>query len=263
MARILCICSQKGGVAKTTSTIEVASILKMKGFKVLVIDLDQQCNLSKNVGADLTKDTIYNVFRAECEIKEAIQQLDLFDCIAGSESLSRADKEFIDTDDIFILSDICDIIKESYDYILIDNGPARNNLLTMSYIAADYIIIPTEADESSIDSLVTTEKDINMLVNGRHHDSHAVVIGYLLTRAEKTTVLHQLALENLKGIAKKNPIKPFVLTVRKSIKAGEVKTFHTSMAEMYSNEPVSMDYQIVTEEMIKIMDKVEKKNKRI
>lgn len=262
MARIICICSQKGGVAKTTSTIEVASILKLKGNRVLVIDLDQQCSLSKNIGASLDNKTIYNVIRAECEIKEAIQHLELFDCIPGSESLSRADKEFIEADDVFALADIFGYIKDDYDYILIDNGPSRNTLLTMSYIASDYVIIPTEADESSLDSLVTTERDINKLVNGRHHDSHAIIIGYILTRAEKATVLHQLAIENLKAEAKKNPVKPFVLTVRKSIKASEVKTFHTSMAAMYHNLPVSMDYQLITEQMIKIMDKIEKKREK-
>lgn len=260
MARVIGICSQKGGVAKSTSTIEIASILKQMGNRVLVIDLDQQCSLTKDIGAVQNGITIYNALHGECPINDAIQHLEIFDCIAGSASLSRADREFIDDDDNFLLADLCDIIKDDYDYILIDNSPSRNKLLTMTYVVTDYVIIPTECDESSKDSLVTTQNDIYKLVNSRHHDSHALVIGYILTKYEKT-IMHQVAIDDLKELAKKNPAKPFVLTVRKSIKASEVKTFHTSMAEMYRSLPVSMDYQLIVEEMIKTINKLERKRR--
>lgn len=245
MPTTISICSQKGGVSKSSTTIELAAVFKKKGKRVLVIDFDQQCSLTKDVGGDLSGNTIYNVLHADCEIKEAIQHLELFDLVAGSESLSRADREFIEDDDNFILSDIIEFLPD-YDYIFIDNAPSRNKLLTMTYIASDYIIIPTECDESSKDSLVTTQKDVYKLVNGRHHDSHAKILGYILAKYERTA-MHQIALEDLHGLAESNPDRPFVAAIRKSIKVSEVKTFHTAVTEMYKRLPIADDYTFIAD----------------
>lgn len=243
MATVISVCSQKGGVSKTSTTIELATVLKLKGRRVLVVDYDQQCSLSKNVSADLKSGTIYDVLHADVPVKNAIQRLELFDIIPASESLSRADREFIEDDDVFLLVDILDIVKDDYDYIFVDNAPSRNKLLTMSYIASDYIVIPTECDESSLDGLVTTEKDVDKLVNGRHRDSHAKILGYILTKNENT-LMHQLAYDTLCELANNNPDKPFVMKVRKSIKVSEVKTFHTAASKLYGpkSQQVVKDY---------------------
>lgn len=247
---VISICSQKGGVSKTTTTIEMAAILHSNNKRVLVIDLDQQCSLTKNVGGDLTKASIYEVLHADIPINEAIQHLALFDLLSGSESLSRADREFVDIDDVFILQTLISLVKDEYDYVFIDNSPSRSVLLTMTYIACDYIVIPTECDESSKDSLVTTQRDVLRLVNGRHHDSHAKIIGYILTKYENTT-LHAIALDDLETIANENPNKPFVKTIRKSIKASEAKSFHTSTTLTNGTLPIASDYMDIYNEIIK------------
>lgn len=251
--KVLSICSQKGGVSKSSTTIELASVFKSYGKRVLVIDFDQQCSLTKNVAGDLTGASIYDVLHAAVPVKEAIQHLELFDLLAGSESLSRADREFIEDDDNFILSDLVQIIQDDYDYVFVDNAPSRNKLLTMTYIASDYVIIPTECDESSKDSLVTTQKDIEKLVNGRHHDSHAKILGYILTKYENTT-MHAIALDDLEDLANSNPDKPFVMVVRKSIKVSEVKTYHSAVTRMYSNSSVAEDYFKICKEIFKRLE---------
>lgn len=252
---VISVCSQKGGVSKSSTTTELASIFNSIGRRVLVIDLDQQCSLTKNVAGNLSYPSIYDVINAKVSISEAIQHLEFFDLIAGSESLSRADREFVEDEDVFILSDIVKMLENDYDYIFIDNAPSRNRLLTMTYIASDYIIIPTECDESSKDSLVTTQNDIYKLVNGRHHDSHAKILGYILVKYENTT-MHALALEDLKALAKSNHDKPFVMTVRKSIKVSEVKTYHSTVSRSYRGTPITEDYNAICSEIIKRLEDI-------
>ena len=131
MGRIIATLNQKGGVGKTTSTIELGNALALKNKKVLIIDLDQQGNLTKYVNAQTNLPNIYDVLQAKKPIAEAIQTCGRVDIIASSKELSKADKEFVEHDDIFLLEDVVELIKDKYDFVFIDNGPARS---TFNYV---------------------------------------------------------------------------------------------------------------------------------
>ena len=77
--KVISICSQKGGVSKSTTTIEIGTEFKKRGYRVLVIDFDQQCSLSKNVAADFSKPSIYDVLHADASYEDAIQHLEFFE----------------------------------------------------------------------------------------------------------------------------------------------------------------------------------------
>lgn len=252
MAKVIDIFTQKGGVAKTSTIVEIATVFKLRGYRVLVIDLDQQCNLSKNIGGDLTDRTIYEVMHADCSIEEAIQHLEMFDLITGSASLSKIGEEITEKDDLYILKNIVDLVKNEYDFIFIDNNPGRSNLVTMTYIASDYFIIPTECDEGSKDGVVTTIQDITMLKGktGRKETPH--IIGYILSRCENTN-MHKIAFEDLEDLAanSKSKIKPFVAKVRKSITVSEVKTLHSAVVMEYKGLPPAEDFVHIANEIEK------------
>lgn len=255
MTKVIGFISAKGGVSKSTSTVEIATIFHKKGKRVLVIDLDENCSLSKNVGADLTTNkTIYEVLHATENVFDCIQHNELFDIITGSQSLSRVPKEFVEDDDNFLLLDLMDIIKNDYDYVFIDNAPSRSKLLTMTYIAVDYVIIPTVCDEASTDMIVQTEKDIKKLVENRHHDSHAQVIGYVLT-SYRNTAMHSIALEKIQEFANQKEVPPFVLTVSEAIIMSEVKTYHTAVY----TEKVTSKTKKIREEYLAIADAILKR----
>ena len=146
-----------------------------------------------------------------------------------------------------------DILKSDYDYIFIDNAPSRSLLLTMTYIAADYIICTTVCDDSSTDMIIETENDVNALVNNRHHDSHAKVIGYILTWYKRTN-MHGVALEKLNEIANEKEIPPFVLTVSEAVKASEVKTYHTAICSIAKSIKIGREYYGIAEEMLRRME---------
>jgi len=251
MAKVISVGTIKGGIGKTTTTIELATVLKNKGKRVLVIDLDENCSLCKNIGANIeTNKTSYEVLHGDVNVYDAIQHLKFFDIIVASKSLSMVEKQFIDRDDVYLLADLCDILKDDYDFIFIDNAPSRSLLLTMTYIAADYIICPAECDDSSTDMIIETERDVEALVNGRNHDSHAKVIGYILNRFQKTN-MHYVALEKLEIMASKKKKPPFVAFISQAINASEIKTYHTAISETSKSSKLGRQFYQIAEEILR------------
>jgi chromosome partitioning protein len=248
MGKVLGIVNQKGGVGKTTSTIELASAFAINKKKVLVIDLDQQGNLTKYVGADLEVPTIFDVLQAECATVDAIQTCGLFDVITSSKELSKADRTFTEYEDLFLLEDVIKPVIDNYHYILIDNGPSRSTLLTMAYVASDGIVIPTEADDGSIDGILEVINDIAKVRDGKHPLSHAKVELLLLNKFENT-VMHLSAKETLEGISEDMADKPLVGTIRKSIIASESKSFRQSIQEYAPKNNAAEDYRDVAKKL--------------
>lgn len=253
MGKIFAMCSQKGGTAKTSSAIEIATCLHNEGYNVLLIDLDQQCDSTRNSGLIKPENNIYKIFQQECKIIDAIYTTEWYDIIPASSTLSKADVIYLERDDVFLLKDVCEVLTKKYEFIIIDNPPARNILLNMTYIAADYIICPTLSDDNSILGIVAVAQDLKKLRESRYKESHAYIIGVILAIYE-TTNSHKKALDSLKKLTKDFPGDVFIATVRKTIKMAEIKTLHMPLQayEKYNN--ASLDYKKISKRIIDIYE---------
>ncbi len=251
MAIKISISNQKGGVGKTTTAIELAAALKAKGYDVLAIDLDQQANLTRYTGLSTKGLGIYDVLKDKegtLNIKDIIRSADEFDVLTASDSLSSADKEFGAALDIMRLKKALKSINDDYDFIIIDNNPARNVLLNMTYIASDYIIIPAEAEEGSILGIKAIFKDLNDYKKEEWSD--AEILGVILTKYERTG-MHGYGEEQIKEFLDEEIPDAFLIKVRKSIVASECKSERISMQKGKASSKPAKDYKDVVEEIIK------------
>ena len=158
MSEIMTIANQKGGVGKTTTTINLAAALAEKGKKVLVIDMDPQGNTSSGLGIDKDEldTTVYqlmigdNTFE-ECVQKEVFENLDV---LAANVNLAGIEIETMDMEDRnYILHDIIEKIKEEYDYIIIDCPPSLNALTINAMTTADSVLVPIQCEYYALEGL--------------------------------------------------------------------------------------------------------------
>ncbi len=149
MRKIISITNNKGGVAKTTTTLNIAVALTKLGKKVLMIDLDPQASLSVNFGIDPLERmvSINNVLIEDTPIEETIcaTHIENLWIVTSSIELSRAEFTIINKmGREYILKNKIKALEEEYDYIIIDNSPSLGILTINSLMAADYVIAPTD-----------------------------------------------------------------------------------------------------------------------
>lgn len=254
MAKRIAVASRKGGVGKTTATIEIATNLQLIGKNVLVIDFDPQGDTTRSIDGDENFNNIYQAISIEIPVEKCIQKTPFFDLVSSSPLLNRVGKEFTERDDIFLLDEVIKIIETTYDYILIDNNPNLSDLFVMSMVAADYVIIPTLADDNSMQGVRETEALLMKLTNGRLKESHAEVLGYILSRKKRAS-LHTMAFDDLQSMAEQKENKPFVSWVTDGVMMDEVKTFKKPISIMKKGSTQAREYYAIAQEIIERTNK--------
>lgn len=259
MAKVIAIATQKGGVGKTTSSLEISAALAIEhDMRVLLIDFDSQRNLSLNLDQKNAKVTIYDVLHDPSRFNDAVVKTDYFDFIPGSEGLSKADIEFNKSDDVFLLDDVFEPIKDNYDFIVLDGGPQRNKLFEMIYVAADYVIAPCDNTEFGSEGLINVYQDIEKLKNARVPLSSAQVIGAIVTKYEENTKVDKAAVKILENVMKKINKKAFVMTAAKCVLASESKYERKSLQEYAPYSTTAIDYKNITKAILKYIEKEDK-----
>ena len=171
--KIISVINQKGGVGKTTTVINLAAGLSMKGKKILVIDLDPQGNATTGLGLsnDTSLDkTIYSVLNGNKKISEVIQTTDFvnLNLIASNVDLSGIEVETAgDNRRAFKLKDeLASILNDSgapYDYILIDCPPSLSLLTIMALVASDALVVPLQTEFFALEGLTQLMKTIERI----------------------------------------------------------------------------------------------------
>lgn len=202
MGRVIAIANQKGGVGKTTTSINLSAAMAASGKKILVIDTDPQGNTTSGFGIEKNdlENTIYELMLSECSIKECILNdvIDGVSIIPSNVNLAAAEIELIGIDKKeFILKREVEWIKDSYDYIIIDCPPSLNLLTLNAMTTADSVLVPIQCEYYALEGLSQLIHTINLVKERLNPDLD--MEGVVFTMYDSRTNLSAQVVENVKS----------------------------------------------------------------
>ena len=201
MGRIIAIANQKGGVGKTTTSINLASCLAEKGKSVLAIDLDPQGNMTSGLGVDKNEveNTVYELMLDECSIRECIHDtvVDSLKIIPSNVNLAGAEIELLGINDKeYILRTAVDYIRDDYDFIIIDCPPSLNMLTVNAMTTANTILVPIQCEYYALEGLSQLIHTINLVQERLNPDLK--IEGVVFTMYDVRTNLSNQVVETVK-----------------------------------------------------------------
>nr|WP_288643420.1 AAA family ATPase [uncultured Anaerobutyricum sp.] len=215
MSRVIAIANQKGGVGKTTTSINLSACLAEKGKKVLLIDMDSQGNTTSGFGLEKNEldKTVYEVLREEVSIEEAIIPVEecfenLF-LIPANRNLAGAEIELVTRENMqHILKKQLEPIKDEYDFIVIDCPPALGMLTVNAMTAADSVLVPIQCEFYALDGLSQLIYTIELIQESLNPDLY--IEGVVFTMYDARTNLSLQVVENVKDNLKQTIYKTII-----------------------------------------------------
>lgn len=201
LGRIIAITNQKGGVGKTTTSVNLSACLAYLGKKVLLIDIDPQGNATSGVGINKgeIQSCIYDVLIDDEEVKSVIQpsKLENLFVVPATISLAGAEIELVSTISREVrLKHALQDIKELYDYIIIDCPPSLGLLTINALTASDAVIIPVQCEYYALEGLSQLLSTVRLVQ--KHLNQQLYIDGVLLTMLDARTNLGIQVIEEVK-----------------------------------------------------------------
>ena len=250
MGRIIAIANQKGGVGKTTTSINLSSCLAEAGKKVLVVDIDPQGNATSGLGVDKNnlENTIYEMFIGECELKDCLLNnvLDNLSVLPSNVNLSGAEIDLIGVDKReFLLKKFIDEVRDDYEFIIIDCPPSLNILTVNAMTTADTVLVPIQCEYYALEGLSQLIHTINLVKQRLNPEIE--MEGVVFTMYDARTNLSLEVVENVKKNLKQNVYKTII---PRNIRLAEAPS-HGLPINVYDSKSVgSESYRLLAQEVI-------------
>ncbi len=251
MGKIIAIANQKGGVGKTTTTVNLAASLGVLEKKVLLIDADPQANASSGLGIDVesVENGTYQLLEHISTAEDAIVSTSSpnLDLIPAHIDLVAIEIELVDKDNReSMLREIIAPIKDQYDYILIDCAPSLGLLTLNALVAADSVLIPIQCEYFALEGLgklLNTIKSVQQL-----HNSDLDIEGLLLTMYDSRLRLSNQVVEEVRKHFKGMVFKTII---RRNIKLGEAPSYGESIISYDATSRGAKNYISLANEILK------------
>lgn len=250
---VITIANQKGGIGKTTTATTMASILRERGFRTLLIDADPQRNSSAVYSAKSEGvATLYDALAANPRMKlsETVQHTKNGDIVASDKLMRDADIIFLQdsTNGIFRLQEALEDVEDDYDYVIIDTNPTIDRIMYNALVAADKVIIPTSAAlfgvmglNDLIETIIAVKKRSNQKLK---------VEGILIVAFKGHTNFAKSVKGQLEKFASDIGTKIFKTPIRASIKVEESQASLMPLNKYAPKCTSAEDYQAFMDEFL-------------
>lgn len=252
MTRIIAITNQKGGVGKTTTSINLAAALANTKYRVLLIDMDPQANATQGIGID--RDNIelstYNIIVEECDMKDVIvpSYIANLDVAPASIDLAGADLELANVKSWREqrLRNALNKVKKNYDYVIIDCPPALGLLNTNALTACDSVLIPVQCEYYALEGL--TQLLNTVLLTQSVFNPKLTIEGILLTMLDQRT---NLGVEVSQEVRKYFKEKVYKTVIPRNIKLSEAPSEGLAIFDYDNNSEGARSYREFAKEVCK------------
>ncbi len=251
MGKIIAIANQKGGVGKTTTSVNLAASLGVLEKKVLLIDADPQANASSGLGLDVEAIELgtYQVLEHTINAKDAILKTTSpnVDIIPAHIDLVAIEIELVDKQEReYMLKKSIESIKEEYDYILIDCAPSLGLITLNSLVAADSVIIPIQCEYFALEGLGKLLNTIKSVQN--IHNSNLDIEGLLLTMFDSRLRLSNQVVDEVR---KHFSSMVFDTIIRRNTRLGEAPSYGESIIAYDATSKGAINYLNLAQELLK------------
>lgn len=261
MGKIVSLANQKGGVGKTTTTVNLGTILAKKGKKVLLIDADPQGNATSGLGVEKeTEYSTYDILVNDTKIEDVIQDTiikNLKVCPANM-SLAGAEVELVSMmSREQRLKEKLDEVKDEYDYILIDCPPSLGLITLNAFTASNSVLIPVQCEYFALEGLGQLINTINLVK--KHLNKEIQIEGALLTMYDIRT---NLSNQVVKEVKKYFENKVYKTVIPRNVRLSEAPSYGMPITEYDPRSKGAKSYMKFAKEFLKINEE-EKKAKHM
>lgn len=251
MGKIIAVANQKGGVGKTTTSINFSTILAKKGKKVLLIDADPQGNATSGVGMDKNVElSVYDlIINDEIDPKETIEKTEIknLSICPSNINLAGAEVELVSMmSREFRMKEKLDQIKGDYDYIVIDCPPSLGLITLNSFTAADSVLIPVQCEYYALEGLGQLLNTVQLVQ--KHLNRNLQIEGALLTMYDIRT---NLSNQVVKEVNKYFENKVYKTVIPRNVKLSEAPSYGMPISIYDPRSKGAKSYEKFVKEFIK------------